>query len=81
MAKMSKDLLVRLEDVEFERFQFAEDLFEAEGISHVGCENGYSLIEYSSEVVETLVKTNCISRNQGLEIKRLNPDKILIFIK
>ena len=81
MAKLTKDLVVRLDDVVYENMQQAEDQFEIKGISHIGCDSGYSLIEYSSQAVDVLVDTNSITRNQGLEIKRLNPDKILVVIK
>ena len=81
MVKLTKELVIKLDDVEYDKFQSAEDLFEVKGISHISCGNGYSLIEYTSEAVDVLIETDSISKNQGLEIKRLKPDKILIIIK
>ena len=81
MAKISKDLCIRIDEVEYNNFQNVLDLFEAQNISYIGCDNGCALIDYSSEAVDMLKETECINNIQGLEIKRLNPDKILIVIK
>ena len=81
MAKISKDLCIRIDEVEYNNFHSALDLFEAQDISYVGCDNGCSLIDYSSETVDMLIESECINKNQGLEIKKLNPDKILMVVK
>ena len=81
MAKISKDLCIRIDEVEYNNFQNVLDLFEAQNISYIGCDNGCALIDYSSEAVDMLKETECINNIQGLEIKRLNPDKILVIIK
>jgi hypothetical protein len=81
MAKISKDLCLRIDEVEYNNFQSVLDLFEAQDILYIGCDNGCALIDYSSEAVDMLMQSECINNNQGLEVKRLNPDKILIVIK
>ncbi len=81
MAKISKDLCIRIDEVEYNNFQNVLDLFEAQDISYISCDNGCALIDYSSVAVDMFVESECINKNQGLEIKRLNPDKILIVIK
>ena len=81
MAKLTKDLVIRIDEVEYNNFHSALDLFEAQDISYISCDNGRALIDYSSEAVDMFIESECINKNQGLEIKRLNPDKILIVIK
>ena len=81
MAKISKDLCLRIDEVEYNNFQSVLDLFEAQDVSYLSCDNGCALVDYSSEAVDMLIQSECINNNQGLEIKRLNPDKILIIIK
>ena len=81
MAKISKDLCLRIDEVEYNNFQNVLDLFEAQNISYIGCDNGCALIDYSSEAVDMLKETECINNIQGLEIKRLNPDKVFVIVK
>jgi hypothetical protein len=81
MAKISKDLCIRIDEVEYNNFQNVLDLFEAQNISYIGCDNGCALIDYSSEAVDMLKETECINNIQGLEIKRLNPDKVFVIVK
>ena len=81
MAKISKDLCLRIDEVEYNNFQSVLDLFEAQDVSYLSCDNGCALVDYSSEAVDMLIQSECINNNQGLEIKRLNPDKILLIIK
>ena len=81
MAIISKDLCLRIDEVEYNNFQSVLDLFEAQDVSYLSCDNGCTLVDYSSEAVDMLIQSECINNNQGLEIKRLNPDKILIIIK
>ena len=81
MAKISKDLCLRIDEVEYNNFQSVLDLFEAQNISYIGCDNGCALIDYSSEAVDMLKETECINNIQGLEIKRLNPDKVFVIVK
>ena len=81
MAKISKDLCLRIDEVEYNNFQSVLDLFEAQDISYIGCDNGCALVDYSSEAVDMLKETECINNIQGLEIKRLNPDKVFVIVK
>ena len=81
MAKISKDLCIRIDEVEYNTFQNVLDLFEAQNISYIGCDTGGALIDYSSEAVDMLKETECINNIQGLEIKRLNPDKVFVIVK
>ena len=81
MAKISKDLCIRIDEVEYNNFQNVLDLFEAQNISYIGCDNGCALFDYSSEAVDMLKETECINNIQGLEIKRLNPDKVFVIVK
>ena len=81
MAKISKDLCIRIDEVEYNNFQNVLDLFEAQNISYIGCDNGCALIDYSSEAVDMFVESECINNIQGLEIKRLNPDKVFVIVK
>ena len=57
------------------------DLFEAQNISYIGCDNRCALIDYSSEAVDMFVESECIIKIKDWRLKRLNPDKILIVIK
>ena len=81
MAKLTKDLVIRIDEVEYNNFQNVLDLFEAQDISYISCDNGCALIDYSSEAVDMFVESECINKNQGLEIKRLNPDKVFVIVK
>ena len=81
MAKISKDLCLRIDEVEYNNFQSVLDLFEAQDILYIGCDNGCALIDYSSEAVDMLIQSACITKKQRREIKRLTPDKILLIIK
>ena len=81
MAKISKDLCLRIDELEYNNFQSVFDLFEAQNISYIGCDNGCALIDFSSEAVDMLKETECINNIQGLEIKRLNPDEVFVIVK
>ena len=40
MAIISKDLCLRIDEVEYDNFQNVLDLFEAQDILYIGCDNG-----------------------------------------
>lgn len=83
MAKISKDLVVRLDDVEYVCWQVAEELLDVKGVFYTNTDSdlGYHLIDYSIETVDVLVESDILNYIQGLEVKRLNPDKILVVYK